>query len=154
MKESSDRLIGVVKDFYEKYHSLNDKITSVRLSADKWTLKEIIGHLIDSASNNHQRLIRLQLADNLIFPGYSADNEKWLKIEQYNGLSWTTVLSLWKEFNMLIANIILNVNVTCLHNKWLKEDSPIELRDLILDYVRHLEEHLAHFENRHHEIMR
>src|SRR5271157_5522140 len=152
MKETSDKLIGIVRNFYEKYQPLNDKIASVRLSVDKWTLKEIIGHLVDSASNNHQRLIRLQLVDYLIFPDYSADNEKWLKIEKYNSLPWTAILSLWKEFNILIANIILNVNMSCLRNKWLKEDAPIELRDLILDYVRHLEEHLSRFEDRYHEI--
>ncbi len=151
MKETSDKLIGIIKNFYGKYQPLNDEIASKRLAVDKWTLKEIIGHLIDSASNNHQRIIRLQLVDDLIFPDYSADNEKWLKIEQYNRLPWTTLLSLWKEFNILIANIILHVNMDCIHNKWLKEDAPVELHHIILDYVRHLEEHLSHFEERHHE---
>jgi hypothetical protein len=153
MKETSDALIGIVKDFYAKYQSLSDTITSMRLSEDKWTLKEIIGHLIDSASNNHQRFVRLQLVDNLIFPGFKNDNEKWLQIEQYNALSWISVLSLWKEYNLLIANIVVNVKKDSLAHTWLADKKSTRLDDLINNYILHLKEHIAHFQDRYDEIV-
>ena len=44
----------------------------VKLGPDKWTLKEMVAHLIDSASNNHQRFVRLQIGHEISFPGYEA----------------------------------------------------------------------------------
>jgi len=153
MKEISNELIGIVNNFYDRYNSLSDTITSARLSENKWTLKEIIGHLIDSASNNHQRFVRLQLTDNLMFPDYSSDNENWLKIEQYNALSWNSILSLWKEFNVLIAHIILHVKTDCLAHTWLVGNKPATLDYLINDYIRHSKEHIEHFQDRYDEII-
>jgi len=153
MKEASNDLIGIVSNFYNRYNSLSDTTTSARLSENKWSLKEIIGHLIDSASNNHQRFVRLQLTDNLMFPDYSSDNENWLKIEHYNALSWNTILSLWKEFNLLIAHIILHVKADCLGHSWIVSNKPATLDYLIHDYIRHLKEHIAHFQDRYDEIV-
>jgi hypothetical protein len=57
--------------------SLNEEMISSRLNKQNRTIKQILGHLIDSASNNHQRMIRLQYNKNLIFPDYRQDNDLW-----------------------------------------------------------------------------
>lgn len=70
----------MVDDFFLMMEFAAD-IASVKLSADKWTLAEMVGHLIDSASNNHQRFIRLQLESTLAFPAYDVE-------DYYGHLAW------------------------------------------------------------------
>jgi len=147
MKDVYLELNSTVDDFFNKYKGLDNKITSTRLGVDKWTLKEIVGHLIDSASNNHQRFVRLQIVDELIFPGYGKDNSKWLEIEKYNELNFYDIISLWKQYNILIGNIIKETDEGKLENYWIKSDGDkITLKDLMIDYVRHMREHVKHFE--------
>jgi hypothetical protein len=147
MKDVHHELNSIINDFYNKYKGLDNEITSRRLGVDKWTLKEIIGHLIDSASNNHQRLVRLQIIDELIFPEYSKDNSKWIEIQKYNKLKFSDVILLWKQYNVLIGNIIKEVDESKLKNYWKRPDGDkITLKDLIVDYVRHIKDHIEHFE--------
>jgi len=153
MENVCNELNSIVNAFYNKYEDLDNEITSKRLGADKWTLKEIVGHLIDSASNNHQRFVRLQIVDELIFPGYGKDNSKWLQIEKYNELNFSDVILLWKQFNVLIGNIIKRADESKLENRWENSEGDKKtLRDLMIDYIRHLKDHLKHFEETLEEI--
>ena len=153
MKDVYLELNSIVDDFFNKYKGLDNEITSTRLSNDKWTLKEIVGHLIDSASNNHQRFVRLQIVDELIFPGYGKDNSKWLEIEKYNALNFSDIILFWKQYNVLIVHIMKGVDESKLKNYWIKSDGDkITLKDLMIDYVRHLKDHIQHFEQTLQEI--
>jgi hypothetical protein len=155
MKDVYLELNSIINDFYNKYKSMDNEITSKRLGVDKWTLKEIIGHLIDSASNNHQRLVRLQIVDELIFPEYSKDNSRWIEIQKYNDLNFSDIILLWKQYNVLIGNIIKEVDKSKLENYWKRPDgNKITLKDLIIDYVRHIKDHLQHFAQTLEEIKR
>jgi hypothetical protein len=136
----------VVEKAYDKYVGLDDDITSIRVSPKEWSLKEIIGHLVDSASNNHQRFIRLQLVSQLEFPGYGKDNWAWLELSKYNELGFRDILLLWKQYNILIMNIIKNVKKETLDNFWTLDGVKYTLKELIVDYVRHLKEHLEQFD--------
>jgi hypothetical protein len=147
MEKVYNELDLVVNAFYNKYRDLDNEITSKRSAANKWTLKEIIGHLIDSASNNHQRFVRLQIVDELIFPGYGKDNSKWLEIQKYNEMNFSDIMLLWKQYNVLLGNIIKEVDESKLENRWINsEGDKIILRDLMIDYIRHLKDHTQHFE--------
>ena len=153
MENLDNELNQAVDTFYKKYKDLDNEITSKRLGSDKWTLKEIIGHLIDSASNNHQRFVRLQIVDELIFPGYGEDNSKWLEIQKYNEMNFSDIMLLWKQYNILIGNIIKVADESKLENRWEKPDGDkITLKDLMIDYVRHLKDHIRHFEQTLQEI--
>ena len=146
MEKVYNELDLVVNAFYNKYRDLDNEITSKRSAANKWTLKEIIGHLIDSASNNHQRFVRLQIVDELIFPGYGKDNSKWLEIQKYNEMNFSDIMLLWKQYNVLLGNIIKEVDESKLENRWINsEGDKIILRDLMIDYIRHLKDHTQHF---------
>lgn len=68
----------VVENFHVFLSSINSDISNIKISEDKWSLREIIGHLIDSASNNHQRFVRLQYSDLLDFPAYEAEQSLYV----------------------------------------------------------------------------
>jgi hypothetical protein len=154
MELVSESIPTLVCDFCERHRQLPEEKTTLRPSASGWTLKEIIGHLIDSASNNHQRITRLQLAPELHFPSY--ENEKWLAAEKWNLMGWPQILDLFRSYNIFLAHGIRNVDPECLKNRWFGRDRSGErvysLEDLIADYLKHLKEHLVHFEMQEKEI--
>ena len=127
-----------------------EELTGIRLAADKWSLREILGHLVDSASNNHQRFVRLQDAARLQFPGYQA--ERWIEIQRPNGLPWATLVSLWESYNTLLLHLSATVRPECLGNLWDTPEGPRTLEFLIADYYRHLGDHAEHFRRRLAEI--
>jgi len=128
----------------------NERLADIRLAPDKWTLKEMIAHLIDSASNNHQRFIRLQLEPVLIFPKYDA--EEWKNMTKIPSFDYSTLVTLWKTYNALLMHLIENMNPATLNHVWRRDDKDISLEALIHDYFAHLELHREMFEVRAKEI--
>jgi hypothetical protein len=121
-------------------------------AAGKWSPKEIIGHLIDSASNNHQRFVRAQFSDDLIFAGY--EQEGWVRVQNYQGEPWSELVQLWKLYNQHILHLMsLIPEETCLKLRYkhnlhqiasdsLTEDEPVTLDWFMRDYVDHMKKHL------------
>src|SRR4051812_3645052 len=87
VEESAARLLGITEE----------KSRAPRIEG-KWSPKEIIGHLIDSASNNHQRFVRAQFTDDLVFPGY--EQESWVRAQKYSEEPWPLLVVLWRSFNL------------------------------------------------------
>ena len=118
----------------------------------KWSPKQIIGHLIDSASNNHGRIIRAQQKDDMVFEGY--DQEFWVEAQKYQDASWPDLVELWAALNLHIARVVGVIPLDVLdrprftHNldriswKAVPLDQPATLRYFINDYIGHLENHL------------
>ena len=118
----------------------------------KWSPKQIIGHLIDSASNNHQRFVRAQFSDDLVFPGY--EQEEWVRAQRYDQESWEHLVQFWKLYNMHLLHLMSVIPkpvLTRLRSKhnlpqtaWqtIEEDSPVTLEYFMRDYVEHLKNHL------------
>jgi hypothetical protein len=139
----SSSIEKAVDSAYDQLIGLPDEIVQRRPYEGAWSIKEIIGHLVDSASNNHQRWVRLQIDDGLRFPDYQADNEKWVSIQHYNDGAWDSLLSLWRFFNLHLSAMIRSVDRRCLQNRWVVDDSTsITLDALMADYLRHLQLHL------------
>ena len=125
---------------------------SRRPSPGKWSAKEIIGHLIDSASNNHGRFVRAQLCDDLVFEGY--DQDAWVRVQRYQERPWPDLVGLWQTYNHHIANLMESADAEALerprarHNLhrlgWqpIAESEPATLAWFMRDYVGHLEHHL------------
>ncbi len=150
MDNIAKELDELIKVFKNNFSEIDEQISSYRISKDKWTLKEIIGHLIDSASNNHQRFVRLQLSEVLEFPDYQ--NDEWLGIQNYQNMSFSELLLLFYYYNKLIINIILNLDKKCLEHRWnvnWDENSTfITFESLLSHYVSHMKSHLTHFRER------
>ncbi|MGE4442761.1 MAG: DinB family protein [Desulfomicrobium sp.] len=128
----------------------NEHLADIRLAPDKWTLKEMIAHLIDSASNNHQRFIRLQLEAVLIFPKYDA--EEWKGVTRVESFDYRSLVTLWKTYNALMLHLIENMNPATLGHIWRREDKDISLEALVHDYFAHMELHRDLFMERVAEI--
>jgi hypothetical protein len=137
----------------EQLLAVSGEQAAARHSPGKWSRKEIIGHLIDSASNNHGRFIRAQLQDDLVFPGY--DQDEWVRLQRYQDRSWPELVRLWQSFNHHIAAVMEAADkhqVTrprARHNldqlAW-RAVSPMQsttLEYFMRDYVDHLKHHLG-----------
>lgn len=131
---------------------LSSAQAAARPAPDKWSPKEIIGHLIDSASNNHGRFVRAQLQDDLIFSGYEQDD--WVRVQGYQERPWADLVLLWQAFNHHIAHVMAATDPRALtkprarHNldalAWQPAgaEQPATLEYFMRDYVDHLKHHL------------
>lgn len=114
-----------------------------RLNRQGRNIKQIIGHLIDSASNHHQRFVRLQYTSYLVFPDFSKENDTWISIQQHQEENWHEMLQLWKFYNLHLAHIIVHIDHSWLKNTWTDgELDPILLEDSIFEYLSHLTLHI------------
>ncbi len=108
---------------------------------NKWSKKEILGHLIDSASNNHQRFVRAQLSAELKLPAYEQD--AWVKTQEYQNEAWDNLVQLWKSYNAHLLHLVSAIPDTALHNYcFIGSNEPVTLEFLIEDYLRHVKHHL------------
>ncbi len=120
---------------------ISESESKKKSAPDKWSKKEILGHLIDSAANNHQRFVRAQLSSELRIPGY--DQQDWVTTEQYQNESWANLIQLWKSYNLHLLHIISTIPARALSNHCIIGDNkPATLEFVIQDYVRHLKHHL------------
>ena len=110
----------------------------------------IIGHLIDSVSNNTQRIVHLQnQASPLVFPNYATfgNNDKWIAIQDYQNEEWTILVQLWKYSLLHISHVIKNVNPEKLKNEWISgPGEKVSLEKMIIDFPGHLKLHLSEIE--------
>ena len=148
----SDDLRATVTARRESLRNITDVDAELRPSSGAWSAKEIIGHLIDSASNNHQRFVRARWQDDLIFDGYQQDG--WVAAQRYNETDWHELLDLWALFNRHLARVMdavpddVRLRVHTRHNLYERAwtvvavDQPTTLDYFMRDYVGHLHHHL------------
>jgi len=119
----------------------------------KWSPKEVVGHLIDSASNNHGRFVRARFEDDLVFPEYEQD--AWVETQRYRMAPWTDLVDLWRLLNLHIARVIEALPASVRerprrrHNfdrtAWrpVPRETPTTLEYFLHDYVEHMKHHLG-----------
>jgi hypothetical protein len=125
----------------EKLLRLTDSQAAQKPAPGKWSPKEILGHLIDSAANNHQRLVRAQLVDELIFPGYA--QEPWVALQGYQEGPWSWLVEFWRLYNWRLTEVMRRIPAgqggkPCR----IGESAAITLHFLAQDYLRHLRHHI------------
>ena len=131
---------------------LSDADASRPPAPGKWSPKEIIGPLIDSAANNHARFVRAQATDDLLFDGY--DQESWVRIQRYNERRWIDLIQFWHAYNHHLADVMERADPGALtrprprHSldriafEPVQTSAPATLDFLMRDYVAHLRHHL------------
>ncbi len=132
---------------------ISEEASAVPRAPGKWSPRQVIGHLIDSACNNHQRFVRMQFPDDKFFPRYQQDD--WVNVQHYQTESWETLVNLWKFYNLHIAHVIANTpeaNLKEVITKYTSEQIswiPAEFQEkftmeyLFTDYVQHMKHHLG-----------
>ena len=137
----------------ERLHAIDEAQAAKPRAAEHWSSKQIIGHLIDSATNNHARFVLGQLKDDLLFPGY--DQDGWVRTNHYQDASWPQLVELWRAYNLHLHHVMSHadqakLNTLCtLHTlqeiafKTVPKSEPVTLEYLMKDYVDHLKHHLA-----------
>lgn len=132
-------------------NSLSVEAITLRRNSQNRTIKQILGHLIDSASNNHQRMVRLQYSkDLLFFPDYHQDNDLWIALQDYQHTDWYNLIQLWKFYNLHIIQVIQSADKSKLDSYWCDfEGTKVTLKDMIEGYLDHLLLHIGEI----HELM-
>ena len=138
--ELAASLRAIIATAQLQLQAIPSETASEPLGEGKWSTKEVIGHLIDSATNNLQRIVRLQLQPEIDLPGYEQNG--WVGVQRYDLLEWQNVLTLWSTLNGQLAHIIAHVDPACLTNIWNYNDTRLTLGFIIEDYIAHMEHHL------------
>jgi uncharacterized damage-inducible protein DinB len=145
-------LANTVEEGLYRLRGLGDEISARRPAPGKWSPREIVGHLIDSASNNHQRFVRAAFQDDLVFPGY--DQDRWVALQRYQEAPWGDLLTLWSSFNQHLARVMAAIpadvrrrehtshNLDRLALRPVTSGAPTTLEYFMEDYVLHLQHHL------------
>ncbi|MCA9274496.1 MAG: DinB family protein [Phycisphaerales bacterium] len=145
---SADRVAGIAEDLFE----LQESFVAKPRKEGAWSRKQILGHLIDSASVNHQRFIEAQINDSIVFEGYA--HQQWVELQGYQEQDWEELVTLWSALNMHICNVVERIPAEVLGKQHAEhrfdvmafrpvaKDQPSTLGYIIEDYFAHLQYHL------------
>ena len=140
-------LLEVLRDLVEEVpHRLRD-ISADRASRKpapgKWSPKEELGHLLDSAANNHQRIVRIQLEGVSAMPGYA--QEQWVALHRYQDRDWNELIELWRALNVQLLSAAEAAKTEHhVRSCSVGGSAPLTLSFIFDDYVRHMLHHLEH----------
>jgi hypothetical protein len=143
----ADELTRVVEEAVADLQNVGEEVAAAKRSPQVWSLKEILGHLIDSAANNHQRFVRAQLGSGLVFPGYEQD--AWVRTQDPQSRAWLDLIQFWALYNRHLAHTIRRIpdnvlNVPCR----IGTGDSVTLGFLVQDYLAHLRHHLKQIDER------
>ena len=136
----------------ERLRNISAEQSARKSAPDKWSIKEVLGHLIDSAANNHQRFVRAQFTDDLVFPGY--EQEKWVNAQNYHDEDWSDMVQLWSSYNLHLVHVVAAIPEATLtrarirHNldqialQPVDKNDPTTLDYFVRDYLVHMKHHL------------
>ncbi len=140
-------IIILIYEWESKLLSLPEEIIMLRRNSQKRSIKQIVGHMVDSASNNIHRVVHLQYRElPLRFPNYATygNNDRWIAIQNYQDENMENLVQLWKFSNLHFTHIIQNINPEMLQNQWISDvGEKITLKKMVEDFLHHLKLHLG-----------
>ncbi len=136
----------LINEWEPKLLMLPPDVATNRKNSQGRTIRHIIGHMVDSASNNTHRAIHMQYQGSpLIFPNYASlgNNDRWIDIQDYQNENWNELVNLWKYTNLHFLHVVNNVDPSKLGNRWLAaENEYVSLKEMIIDFLRHFRLHI------------
>ncbi len=149
--KNNQELLKLIGEWELKLLQLPEDIITQRRNSQNRTIKQIVGHLVDSASNNLHRIVHLQYQISpLIYPDYAnlGNNDRWIAIQNYQEEEWQDLVQLWKYLNYHIVHVINNVNTEKLDQLWINAlNNTVSLKNMIIDYLRHFKLHLSEIDD-------
>ncbi len=141
MRVTAEILRKTLTDVLPLLHLIEDESASLKPLPQKWSKKEILGHLIDSACNNQQKFVRTIAGSHVDFVGYAQNI--WVDSQKYNAANWNDLISLWLSYNLHLAHLIENVATEVLeHEITIEAAGTFTLEFIMKDYAEHLKHHL------------
>jgi hypothetical protein len=123
------------------FAAADDTKTTARPQPQAWCAREVLGHLIDSACNNHRRFVLGQSPDVGRFDGY--DQQVWVTRQHYQEAAWRDLVALWTAYNRHLAHVIATAPAAALgHTAASPDGTTVTLGFVMEDYVRHLRHHV------------
>lgn len=153
MQDFLDDFRYTISSAAARFELISEPQSQTPRAEGKWSPREILGHLIDSAANNHSRFVRAQLTEDLVFDGYA--QTQWVELQRYQQEPWKDLVQLWQAYNRHILHVIevtpeeQRAKLRAKHNlhqiasDLLKEDEPVTLDWFMRDYLDHMKKHLA-----------
>jgi hypothetical protein len=127
----------------ERLGELSGDAVGTKPTPTKWSAKEELGHLLDSAANNHQRIVRAQLEDTPSMPGYQQND--WVKVHGYQRRDWNELIELWEALNrQLLAAAEAVPDAGWTRTLTIAGSEPLTLQFVFEDYLAHMLHHLRH----------
>ena len=141
--QTAAELHAAIAEGLQLFQQVDETRTTRRARPGGWCAREVLGHLIDSACNNHRRFVVGQSADTVRFDGYSQDD--WVSRQHYDKVPWRDLVTLWSAYNRHLAHVIACTPDAAAARTALSADGsgPVSIAFLMEDYVRHLRHHLA-----------
>jgi hypothetical protein len=141
MKDIARQIRSLISTAEPQLSRMNHDEMRFKPDPHKWSKKEILGHLIDSAANNHQRFVRAVNKVAGQFPTY--DQDEWVRIQRYNEISWSFLISFWSAYNSHLCHIIECIPEDAESSPCnIGKEEPVTLEFVVKDYLRHLQHHL------------
>ena len=141
MKEVSERLKSVINGAEPRLRHIDIAETSKPILPGGWSRRQVMGHLIDSASNNHQRFVRAAQQATLEFPGY--DQTGNVRVQAPQEADWDMLVSLWASYNRYLAHVIARLPANKLDTVCrIGSGEPVTLSFVVTDYLAHMVHHL------------
>jgi len=142
MKNIAEEIRKTVDEAEPALSAMDPDQVSRKPDPAKWSKKEILGHLVDSAANNHQRFVRGACNAASDFPPYSQDD--WVRVQQYNRSDWSLLAAFWAAYNRHLSDIIERVPEAARTFPCnIGREEPVSLEFVIMDYLRHLKHHVS-----------
>jgi hypothetical protein len=154
MLQQFEQLVKEIPELLDEWMpqllKLSTPVITERKNNQNRSIKMIIGHMADSASNNTHRVVHLQYQKSPFeYPNYASNgnNDRWIAIQNYQNEDWELLLNHWKYSNLHYIHVIRNIKEETLENKWIAApDKLISLNEMTLDYLRHFKLHLGEIE--------
>jgi hypothetical protein len=142
MHQTAVRLTSILDRAAPALGSFDEQAAQQPLLGGGWSAKQVLGHLIDSASNNHQRFVRAALYGGVEFPSY--DQNGWSRIEAFQDAPWTMLVQGWTAANRVLVHVLAHLPAEAAGAPCrIGDNPPMSLADLARDYLRHMLHHLA-----------
>lgn len=143
MKDVAGDIRGVVAEVAAVLSHMQPGEVSAKAQPDAWSKQEILGHMINSAANNHQRFVRAACNPTVV-TSHVYSQADWVRVQQYNELEWDALVALWSAYNNHLSRVIEHLPAGVLSAPCdIGKEAPVSLEFVIRDYLRHLRHHVG-----------